>query len=115
MDNDESGRTLVEAMLARWGYEVSTCSNGIEALEILEQRDGPQLTILAWMMPEMDGIELCQKILESTTISCTYTIMLTSMNRKSAMAEAIEAGADDFLDKPFSLSELLARVRAILH
>jgi len=58
VDDDESGRTLVEAMLARWGYEVSTCSNGIEALEILEQRDGPQLTILDWMMPEMDGIEL---------------------------------------------------------
>ena len=58
---------------------------------------------------------MSKKILESTTISCTYTIMLTSMNRKSALAEAIEAGADDFLDKPFSSSELLARVRAILH
>ena len=115
MDDDERGRTLVEAMLARWGYEVSTCSNGIEALEILEQRDGPQLTILDWMMPEMDDIELCQKILESTTISCTYTIILTSMNRRSAMAEAIEASADGFLARPFDPSELLARVRAFLH
>ncbi|MEE8349919.1 MAG: diguanylate cyclase [Acidobacteriota bacterium] len=112
VDDDQTCRALIKALLARWGYEAITCSNGVEALQILEQRDGPQLVILDWKMPEMDGIELSRKILESTTISFTYTIMLTSMKRKSAMAEAIEAGADDFLIKPFDPSELQVRLRA---
>jgi diguanylate cyclase (GGDEF)-like protein len=110
---DDSGvcLALLQKHLELSGYEVVTARNGREALEVL-QREGIQLVVTDWNMPEMDGVEFCRAVRSAETVRFVFVVILTAHPEKSRLLEAFEAGADDFLPKPFDRQELLARLRA---
>ncbi len=107
-DDDKTSLTILDAVLKKWGYEVETASDGREAWNILNQENSPCLSILDWMMPEMDGIDVIKK-LKSKNPSA-YSILLTSKESSDAISTALNSGADDFISKPFIRNELKARL-----
>jgi diguanylate cyclase (GGDEF)-like protein len=110
-DDDPVSRRLLEVSLSREGYPVSVAANGAEALRLLEQQDGPRLTVLDWMMPEVDGVDVCRIVRKSAREAYVYIILLTARGHQSEIIQGLEAGADDYVTKPFDLHELKARVR----
>jgi DNA-binding response OmpR family regulator len=110
-EDDQVSRRLLEATLVKGGYDVIACSDGAEAWQVLQNGNAPPLAILDWMMPEMDGVEVCRRVHEMLTSQPTYLILLTAMGRKEDVVGGLEAGADDYVTKPFDREELLARVR----
>jgi diguanylate cyclase (GGDEF)-like protein len=111
-DDDTVSRRLLEATLTRWGYEVVVTHDGIEAWEVLRRADAPLLAILDWMMPGMDGVEVCRKVREREQEPYIYLLLLTTKGRKENLIEGLDAGADDYLTKPFDPHELQVRLRA---
>jgi two-component system, cell cycle response regulator len=111
VDDDPIMLRLLTKHLAAAGYQVTTAANGGEALEI-DRTQAPQMIITDWMMPEIDGLELCRRLRANEDAGFVYVIVLTAQSDKGKVVEALEAGADDFLAKPFSRQELLAHVRA---
>ncbi|MBI4962365.1 MAG: diguanylate cyclase [Desulfomonile tiedjei] len=111
-EDDLITRKLVQANLVRWGHEVVVCSDGAEAWKVLQGDDPPKLVVVDWMMPEMDGISLCREIRKDGKRPYTYIILLTAKNKKEDVVEGLEAGADDYVIKPFDTHELRVRVRA---
>jgi two-component system, cell cycle response regulator len=111
-DDDPVSRRLLEVSLSREGYPVSVAANGAEALRLLELPDGPRLTVLDWMMPEVDGVDVCRIIRRSPREAYVYIILLTARGHQAEVIQGLEAGADDYVIKPFDLHELKARVRA---
>ncbi len=109
-DDDLTSRKLLEGRLKKWGYDVVSAGDGKEAWEILQKNDAPRLVLLDWIMPHMDGIELCEKIKRGEKIPFTFVIMLTSKTNKEDIVKGLDAGADDYVIKPFDLSELKSRV-----
>jgi sigma-B regulation protein RsbU (phosphoserine phosphatase) len=109
-DDDPVARCLVEAQLRRWGYDVSTVGNGPDALRALLVRGGPRIALLDWMMPELDGLEICRQVRAHPCREVRYLILLTSHGGPESVAEGLEAGADDFITKPFDARELRARL-----
>lgn len=105
-------RRLLEATLRQWGHDVIGVADGALAWQVLERPGAPALVILDWMMPEMDGVEVCRKIRERDGSSYTYVIMLTAKNQKEDIVTAMQSGADDMIAKPFDSGELKVRVRA---
>jgi diguanylate cyclase (GGDEF)-like protein len=108
-DDSPVYRKLVEHALAEGAIKVLFANSGHQAIEIFE-REHPDLVITDWMMPDITGIELCQKIRAGTHSSYTYVIILTSNAEKENVVKGLSAGADDYLTKPFHRDELLARV-----
>ena len=102
----------LEVILTKWGYEVVSCVDGIKAWEILQGENTPKLAVLDWMMPGMEGIELCRKVRKQIREPYIYILLLTSKDGKDDIVEGIEAGADDYITKPFYTHELKARLRA---
>ena len=111
-DDSIVSRHLLEATLRKWGYQVLVACDGPEALRILEQENAPSLIILDWMMPGMTGLEVCQKIRERGSEPYTYILLLTSKSQKEDLIEGMDAGADDYITKPFDQNELHVRLRA---
>jgi len=111
-DDSIVSRHLLEATLRKWGYEVTVACDGAEALQILEREDAPSLIILDWMMPGMTGLEVCQRIRERGSEPYTYILLLTSKSQKEDLIEGMDAGADDYITKPFDQNELQVRLRA---
>src|SRR5208282_579507 len=111
-DDSIVSRHLLEATLRKWGYEVTVACDGLEALEALERKDAPVLAILDWMMPGMTGPEVCRRIRQWAREPYTYTLLLTSKSQKEDLIEGMEAGADDYITKPFDQHELQVRLRA---
>jgi len=111
VEDDPVSRRLLESFLCGWGYEVQVATNGSEAWEILHNPDTPNLLISDWMMPEMDGLELCRRIRAMGKSGYTYFIILTAKGKKEDIVKGLEAGADDFLVKPFSHEEMKCRIR----
>jgi diguanylate cyclase (GGDEF)-like protein len=105
-------RHLLEETLSRWGYEVIVSRDGNEAHQILISENAPQLAILDWKMPGMEGIDICRKIRKGAGESYTYMILLTSQQRDEDLVIGMEAGADDYIIKPFKYHELRVRLRA---
>lgn len=106
-------RRKVGGYLKDWGLDHIIVGTGTEAVEILARPDPPTMALLDWMVPEIDGIELCRRIRAlGVTGSYIYTVMLTSRNRKQDLLTAMEAGADDYLSKPVNADELRARILA---
>ncbi|MGA8442402.1 MAG: diguanylate cyclase [Candidatus Sulfotelmatobacter sp.] len=104
-------RHLIQGHLKEWGFAFSYARDGKEALKMLMDRDAPRLALLDWVLPEMDGVEICRRLRRrSADEPYTYTILLTAKNRKQEMLEAMDAGVDDFLAKPFDPLELKARI-----
>jgi diguanylate cyclase (GGDEF)-like protein len=111
-EDDPVSRRILEAKLVKWGYEVLVTSNGDEAWRALQSDDAPTLAILDWMMPGMDGVEICRRVRKDDREPYTYIILLTSLHRDEDLVTGMEAGADDYITKPFKASELKVRLRA---
>jgi putative two-component system response regulator len=110
VDDDDLALEALHHLLTRAGYEVITKTNGVEALEELQAGEC-RLVVSDWMMPEMDGVELCRQIRKQDFPGYVYVILLTSRDRQEDTLEGLSAGADDFVTKPFEPAELLARIR----
>jgi two-component system sensor histidine kinase/response regulator len=111
-DDDPACRQLLEETLARWGYEVVVSRDGNEALEKLHADGAPQLAILDWLMPGMDGLEVCRKVRQEMPEPYTYIILLTSQHLDVDLVSGMDAGADDYITKPFKIDELRVRLNA---
>jgi len=114
-EDDPVSRRLLEVTLRKWGYEVVTCADGQAAWEALKAPDAPQLVILDWMMPRLDGLQVCKNVrnpAERPAEPYVYIILLTAKSQKTDMVTGLEAGADDYLTKPFDAQELRMRLRA---
>lgn len=107
-EDDPVSRELICARLGKWGYEVVVTHDGAEAMTALRTKDAPSLAILDWMMPGMDGLEICRRVREASP--SVYIILLTARGRKEDIVEGLNAGADDYLIKPFDKEELHARI-----
>ncbi len=106
-------RRLISESLKESGFDLVVAEDGAEAWRLLQRPDAPRLILLNWMLPGIDGIELCQRIRKNETCEgYAFTVIFTGQARKEALAEAMEAGADDYLVKPFEPSELRARLLA---
>ena len=109
-DDDRISRRVLEAALSRLGIESRLADNGAAAWDVI-QRTGPSLAILDWMMPSLDGLELCRRIRETPEHAHMYVILLTGRQGRDDVIQGLDAGADDYLVKPFDQRELGARVR----
>jgi len=109
-DDDPVSQRVLEAFLTRWGYEVSRAENGAEALRKLEAREAPRLAILDWMMPGIDGVEVCRRLRAANPVLPLYVIVLTAKGESEDVVEGLESGADDYVTKPFDRAELRARI-----
>jgi sigma-B regulation protein RsbU (phosphoserine phosphatase) len=98
--------------LSKWGYEVVLVSGGEKAWAALQGEDGPQLAILDWFMPGFDGPTVCRKVRASNIPRYIYILLLTAKDRSGDVVTGIEAGADDYLTKPFNSEELRVRLKA---
>ncbi len=110
-EDDRISRRLLEMTLQRLEFEVILTENGARALEVLNGPDPPQLAILDWMMPELDGVEVCREIRSQERDKYTYIIFLTARGQKKDIITALESGADDYLTKPFDPQELRSRLQ----
>jgi diguanylate cyclase (GGDEF)-like protein len=111
-DDSAVSLRLLAAVLERWGHGVVTASTGTEAWDVLQRDDAPRLAILDWMMPGYTGPELCSLIRQRAGGAYTYVILLTARNQREDIIRGLEAGADDYLVKPFDNSELRVRLGA---
>ena len=110
-EDDFTSRNILAALLRKSGYDVLETCNGAEALAEMQKTDAPKLVILDWMMPELDGLEVCRRIREVETSDPPYIIMLTIKEEKTYIVAGLNAGADDYLAKPFNPGELQARLK----
>jgi sigma-B regulation protein RsbU (phosphoserine phosphatase) len=111
VDDDKTTRFLLSQLLQEWDYEVATASDGKEAWDIL-QKDPISFVITDWMMPIMDGLELCRKIRSANFPGYVYVMLLTTRDNRNEIVDGIAAGADDFVVKPPTGRELKVRIRA---
>lgn len=109
-DDDPLARTLLVRLMSSWGYDVVAVSDGDQAIQALEQENGPQLAVLDRMMDGADGIEVCQRVRSLRNSRYVYIILVTSRNQQADRVEGLSAGADDYLTKPFDPLELRARL-----
>jgi sigma-B regulation protein RsbU (phosphoserine phosphatase) len=111
-EDDPVSRRLLCALLQSWGHEVTAATDGEEAWALLRQRTEPCVAILDWMMPGLDGPELCRRMRLTPALRGSYVILLTSRSGRTSVVDGLESGADDFLAKPFDGLELRARLAA---
>ena len=111
-DDDPAALLLLESVLGDWGYEVLTARDGAEAWDVLRRADPPPLAIIDWMMPGLDGVDVCRKVRQEGEESYVYLILLTAKARMQDIVQGMEAGADDYVSKPFEEQELRVRLRA---
>ena len=111
-DDDAVSRCMLEATLKKWGYDVVVAEDGAQVWEVLKAEDAPQLAILDWVMPGLDGPQICRKVRHLGDQRYIYLLLLTAKSEKEDLVKGLDAGADDFLTKPFDAQELRARLRA---
>ena len=111
VDDSAAQRALTIAHLRRWKFDVEEAADGVQALYLL-RTEAFDMVISDWMMPEMDGLTLCDRFRDLPNENYTYFVLVTSKSEKADIAEGLEAGADDFLTKPFHVDELRARLNA---
>ncbi len=109
-EDDGMTRLALSTNLQKWGYRVVAVDNGARAFELLTRRDPPRLAILDWMMPGMEGIEICRRLSERAGSPLIYTILLTVKSGKKDIVSALDGGAHDFLSKPVHTGELRSRI-----
>ena len=111
-EDDAVTRRLLQKLLSDLGYEIEICVDGSQADEAMSKEDPPKLAILDWMMPEKNGVDVCRAIRLREQQPYTYVILLTGKSTKEDVLEGLEAGADDYIVKPFDPNELKVRLRA---
>jgi sigma-B regulation protein RsbU (phosphoserine phosphatase) len=111
-EDDAVSRRMLEVTLTGWGYEVQVACDGRTACQALEVGDPPPLALLDWMLPEMDGLEICHRVRSTQAGRAIYIILLTTRSRKEDVIAGLDSGADDYITKPFDREELRARLRA---
>jgi two-component system, cell cycle response regulator len=111
-EDDPIFRRVLQSWLQKWNYSVTALENGLDAWQLLQQDDCPPMAILDWVMPGLDGIDVCRRIRSHQQGAYKYVLLLTSKESKEDVVAGLEAGADDYLTKPFDVNELRARVRA---
>lgn len=109
-EDDPVSRRLLEVFLRKWGFEVVLATTGPEALQLLERMDAPRLALLDWMMPGMEGVQVCRKLREIKDRPYIYVLLLTARTEREDLLRGLESGADDYLTKPFDPRELSARL-----
>jgi diguanylate cyclase (GGDEF)-like protein len=105
-------QSMLANMLTKWGYIPVVARDGNEAWEALQQPNGPQLAILDWMMPGLNGVDVCRGVRAAGREPYVYILLLTARTDSQDLVEGMEAGADDYLTKPFQAHELRVRLRA---
>jgi DNA-binding response OmpR family regulator len=108
-EDDPVSCEILATRLQKWGYETVITRNGQDAMTVMRTAAAPSLAILDWMMPGMDGIEVCRRLREVN--KAVYIIFLTSLGTKENVVQALEAGADDYLVKPFDTFALQTRIQ----
>jgi len=109
-EDDPIFRRVLQSWLHNWGYQITAVEDGLKAWEAVSKEEAPKLLILDWMMPGMDGPELCLKIRSRKQVPYSYILLLTSKDEKQDLINGLNAGADDYLTKPFDVTELKARL-----
>lgn len=109
-EDDPVSRCVLEVTLTKSGFEVISTSDGLQALEIIQSQE-PAIAVLDWMMPGLDGAEVCRRARAIQTATPTYLILLTAKSEKNDIVEGLDAGADDYITKPFNRMELNARIK----
>lgn len=110
-EDDPISRKVLCTALQKRDFKVNAVENGLEAWEVLKKRNAPQLVILDWMMPEMDGVEVCRRVRNKKSSDYIYIIFLTAKGQRDDFSEGMSAGADDYITKPFDSQELIARIK----
>jgi two-component system cell cycle response regulator len=110
-EDDAMYRRILESWLGQWGFRTIFAKDGEQAWEILQQEPAPQLLIVDWVMPKVDGIELCRRIRQKQQGRYQYVLLVTGKEEKRNVVQGLEAGADDYLTKPFDRNELRARIK----
>jgi phosphoserine phosphatase RsbU/P len=110
-DDDPVSRLYLTGLLGKWAYHVMAAEDGTRAFELLGSDDGPPLALLDWEMPGMDGVEVCRRLRNRIRGRPLYLVLLTGRSSPQDVVLGLEAGADDFLTKPFDSAELRSRLR----
>ncbi len=110
-DDDSISRMVLRNLLVKWGYEPVEAIDGLQAWEIMQAEDSPRLALVDWMMPGLDGPELCRRLRQSAQNDYHYIIMLTSRDSKEDLVDGMNAGADEYITKPYLTQELEVRLR----
>ncbi len=110
-EDDAVSRRLLEATLSKWGHDVVVACDGAEAWRGLEGPDAPPLAILDWMMPDMDGTEVCRRVRAAASPTPPYLILLTALGGRQDIVAGLTAGANDYITKPFDRGEMQARLQ----
>src|ERR1700722_18012156 len=100
-EDDPVSSHLLRSLLMKWDYEVTIVTDGVEALRILESENGPRMALLDWMMPGMEGVNICQRIRERKSGHYIYLLLLTGRTQQQDLLDGLNFGADDYLKKPF--------------
>jgi two-component system cell cycle response regulator len=111
-EDDAISRRLLDTILRKWGYDVVISHDGTQAWDELQKDDSPRLAILDWMMPGMDGVEVCGKVRDRTGSPYVYILLLSAKSQREDLVKGLESGADDYITKPFDANELKVRLRA---
>lgn len=111
-DDDPVSLKILETKISQWGYEVVAAHDGEEAWRVLRGPSAPQLAVLDWMMPGRDGVQIVREIRDGAREPYVYVVLLTSRNHRDDLVEAMDAGSDDYVTKPFDPHELRVRLRA---
>lgn len=109
-DDDLTSRTMLGAILKKSGYEPTSVADGAAAWDALRAPDPPMLVLLDWNMPAMDGLEVCRLVRQNESSNPPYIILLTGRGEKGDIVHGLEAGANDYISKPYDTEELQARI-----
>jgi CheY-like chemotaxis protein len=110
-EDDAISALVLKTNLSNWGHEVVTAVDGLSALTILQQTDAPHLAVLDWMMPGLEGTEVCRRVRQQSSDIAPYIILLTARQGVEEVVKGIAAGADDYLTKPYHRDELQVRLQ----
>lgn len=109
-DDEPDCRLLLQTLLTRDGHDLVTACDGAEAWEQLQAPDAPRLAVIDWMMPHLEGVEVCRRVRATPRLQSLYLLLVTSRSRKEHVLEGLRAGANDYVTKPYDPDELAARV-----
>jgi two-component system cell cycle response regulator len=110
-EDDFTSRSILVAILKKWGYDPVITEDGTAAWDALQRPDAPELVLLDWDMPGMNGLDVCRRLREIDSSHPAHVILLTARGEKGDIVQGLEAGANDYISKPFDSQELQARVR----